>query len=259
MNRIACVVIALGVVLGVAFGAVAFIESPRHPAEAFTLSWVRQHAWIAVFKLDRVDADRGVVLYELTEQLQGKACPKRVRHVVQLNGKGLPDVDKLRAGQMVVCFGSQDKLVISYLQGSWYLSMSDKGDASVWRTIQQRRDLNCLFVGPAADLADAFRELAAGREVMVRCQKGLKEAATQFVRCRPAKTDKEKRELKRGEPVAALQAVADNLPADPAADPKKAVPALVHALRSDDPLVRTTAAKLLKQIDPEAAKKAGER
>ncbi len=247
------------VVLSVPSGAVAFIESPRHPPEAFTLSWVRQHAWIAVFKVDKVDTDRGVVLYELTEQLQGKVCPKRVRHLVQLNGKVLPGLEKLATGQVVVCFGSQDKLVMTYVQGSWYLSASDKGDASVWRTIQQRPDLNCLFVGPAADLADAFRELAAGREVMVRCQKGLKEATTQFVRCRPAKTDKEKRELKRGEPVAALQAVADNLPADPAADSKKAVLALVKALRSDDPLGRTTAAKLLKAIDPEAAKKAAKR
>ena len=258
MNRIACVVI-VAVVLGVASPAVAFIESPRHPPEAFTLSWVRQHAWIAVFKVDRVDADRGVILYELTEQLQGKECPKRVRHQVQLNGKVLPGLGKLQVGQVVVCFGSQDKLVVTYVQDSWYLSVSDKGDASVWRTIQQRPDLNCLFVGPAADLADAFRELAAGREVMVRCQKGMKEATTQFVRCRPAKTEQEKRELKRGESVSALQTVADNLPADPASDPKKAVPALVNALRSDDPLVRTTAAKLLKAIDPEAAKKAAER
>ncbi len=259
MKRIASIAFALAVVLGVASGVVGFIESPRHPPEAFTLSWVRQHAWIAFFKVDQVDADRGVVLYALTKQLQGKACPKQVRHLVQLNGKVLPGLDKLKAGQVVVCFGSQDKLVMTYVHGSWYLSASDKADASVWRTIQQRPDLNCLFVGPAAELADAFRELAAGREVMVRCQKGLKEPATQFVRCRPAKTEQEKRGLKRGEPVAALQAVADNLPADPAADPRKAIPALMKALSSDDPLVCATAAKLLKEIDLKAAKKAAER
>lgn len=259
MNRSACGVIVAVVVLGVAPGAIAFIESPNHPPEAFTLSWVRQHAWIAVFKVDKVDTDRGIVVYELTEQLQGKECPKRVRHLVQLNGKVLPGLDKLQAGQVVVCFGSQDKLVVTCVQGSWYLSVSDKGDASVWRIISQRPDLHCLFVGTAADLADAFRELAAGREVIVRCQKGRKEATTQFVRCRPAKTEQERREQKRGEPVSALQAVADNLPADPASDPKKAVPALVNALRCDDPLVRTTAARLLKEIDPEAAKKAAER
>ncbi len=274
MNRIVCAVIVAVVGLGVAPGAVAFIESRTVSPERYTLAWVRQHAWIAVFKVDRVDADRGIVVYELTEQLQGhrrvpdKECPKRMRHLVKLNGKVPADLDKIQAGQVAICFGEhQHKLFVTYVQDSWYVAQADRDEPSFGRIIWQRPDLNCLFVGPAADLADAFRELAAGREVIVRCQKGTKEPATQFGRCRPEK--KEQREPARREPVPALQAVADTLPSPSplggegrvrgAADPKKAVPALVNALRSDDPLVRTTAAKLLKEIDPEAAKKAGER
>jgi HEAT repeat protein len=38
---------------------------------------------------------------------------------------------------------------------------------------------------------------------------------------------------------------------------KQAVPGLVAALEDPTPLVRTTAAKALKRIDPDAAKKAG--
>lgn len=227
------------------------------------MSWVRQHAWIAVFKVGAVDADRGVVIYELTEQLQGhrrvpdKECPKRMRHLVKLNGQVPADLDKIQAGQVAICFGEhQHKLFVTYVQDSWYVASADRDEPSFGRIIWQRPDLNCLFVGNATDLADAFRELAAGREAIVRCQKEIKEKTTLFVRSRP---DKKQEASVRREPVLELQAVADSLPNDPASDRKKAVPALLIALRSDDPLIRTTAAKLLHEIDPVAAKKAAER
>jgi hypothetical protein len=254
MNRTAWAFIGAVSVLGVTTPAGAFIDSPKHPADNYSLSWARDNAWIAVLKVDRVDAESGIVVYELAEQLQGKEWPKRVKHLVKLDGKVPPGLDKIEVGQTAVCFAwdRQFKLFVTYVQGSWYLSTPDRDDLSTCRIFSQRPDLNCLFVGPAADLADAFRELAADRDVIVRCQKGKKESATLFVRCRPEKQ-------KKRESVPALDAVAENLPADPASDPKKAVPALVSALRSDDALIRTTAAKLLKEIDPEAAKKAAER
>jgi hypothetical protein len=258
MSRIACGVIIAVVVLGGVLPAGAFIESPNHPPDAMTLSWVRQHGWIAVFKVDRVDADQGVVTYQMIEQLQGKACPPRIRHLVTLKGKVLPGVDKIRPGQLAVCFGErQYKLYVTYVQGSWYVAAADRDEPTFCRVYMQRPDLHCLFVGPTAELADAFRELAAGRDAMIRCRKTKNEATTQFVRCRPE--PKDERTPQRRVPVSALQAVADHLPDDPAADAKKAVPALVVALRSDDPLVRATAAKLLREIDPEAAKRATER
>lgn len=177
-----------------------------------------------------------------------------MRHLLQLNGKVPPGLDKLQVGQVAVCFGEhQQKLFVTYVQDSWYVASADRDEPSFGRIIWQRPDLNCLFVGKAADLADAFRELATGREVIVRCQKGIKNAATQFVRCRPEKTEQERISPSRREPVADLQSAADHLPNDPASDPKKAVPALVQALRSNDLLVRATAAKLLKEIDPKAA------
>ncbi len=104
----------------------------------------------------------------------------------------------------------------------------------------------------AADLAEAFRELGAGRETIVLCQKSKRESATQFVRCSPKKQE-------RKQPVPALDAVAAKLPADSGSDPKKAVPALLSALGHEDPLVRAVASKFLKRIDPEVAKKAGVR
>jgi hypothetical protein len=234
--------------------ASAFIDSPHHPPEKYTLSWVRLNAWVAVLKVDRVDMDRGVVLYELAEQLQGKDWPRRLKHVIKLDGKIPPGLDKLKAGQSAVCFAwdRQFKLFVTFVEGSWYLSVADRDDSFWCRITSQRPDLNCLFVGSATELAEAFRELGAGRETIVLCQKSKKDPATQFMRCTPKKQE-------RREPVPALDAVAAKLPADSASDPKETVPALVSALRHEDALVREAASRLLKKIDPEAAKKAAER
>jgi hypothetical protein len=133
------------------------------------------------------------------------------------------------------------------------LSVADRDDASSWCRITSRRaDLNCLFVGSAADLAEAFKELGAGRETIVLAQKSKKDSATQFVRCTPKKQE-------RKQPVPALDGVAAKLPTDSSSDPKEAVRELISALRHEDTLVREVVSRLLKRIDPEGAKKAGVR
>jgi hypothetical protein len=182
-----------------------------------------------------------------------------MRHLIKLDGKVPAGLDKLQAGQTAICFGEhQHKLFVTYVQGTWYVASADKDEPTFGRIIWQRPDLNCLFVGNATDLAEAFRELAAGRETIVRCQKGVKETTTLFVRSRPDKKGEGSEPVRR-EPVMELQAVADSLPNDPAWDRTTAVPALLNALKSDDALIRTTAAKLLQEIDPAAAKKAAKR
>ncbi len=254
MCRIRLALLMAGAVLGFIPHAAAFIDSPDHPPERYTLSAVHKNAWIAALKVERVDFDRGVVVYELAEQLHGKNWPKRLRHFVKLDGKVPDGLDTLAAGDDVVCFAwdRQFTLLVTFVGQSWYLSNVERDDPSWCKITRQRPDLNCLFVGSVGQLVDAFKELRAGRETIVRCQKNKKDPTTQFVRCIPAKP-------RSKEPVPALDEVAAKLPTQPKPEADEALPALLKALRHEDSLVREAAARILQEIDPDEARKAAER
>ncbi|MGE5193077.1 MAG: HEAT repeat domain-containing protein, partial [Deltaproteobacteria bacterium] len=246
MRRTGSALLAAGAVMAFLPHAAAFIDSPDHPPERYTLSAVHQNAWIAALKVERVDVDRAVVVYELVEQIQGKDWPKRLKHSIKLDGKVPRGLDKLVAGEDAICFAwdRQFTLLVTFIGHSWYLSTVERNDPSWCRITRQRPDLNCLFVGPVGELADAFKELGAGRETIVRCQKRKRDPATQFVRCIPTKP-------RSKQPVPALDHVAANLPAELGPEAKDAVPALLKALKHEDPLVQEAAARILKEIDPD--------
>lgn len=224
--------------------AAPYIDSPRQPVGEYTLSKAQRNAWVASLKVDRVDLERGVVAYRVAGQLPEKKWPERLRQSILLEGKVPKGLEKVAAGQDAVCFAwdRQFTLLVTFVAGSWYLSAVEGGDPSWARITGLRPDLGALFVGPAAELFDAFKELAAGRDVIVRCRKAKEGEASHFVRYKPG-------EPRAREPVAALDEV-------PQGEGKEAVPALLKAARDEDALVRRAALRLLERIDPEAAKNA---
>jgi hypothetical protein len=130
MRRTRLTLLMAGVVLGFIPHAAAFIDSPDHPPERYTLSAVHQNAWIAAFKVDRVDFERGVVVYELSEQLQRKNWPKRLKHFIKLDGKVPVGLDKLAVGEDAICFAwdRQFTLLVTFVDHSWYLSTFERDD-----------------------------------------------------------------------------------------------------------------------------------
>lgn len=225
--------------------AAAFIDSPHHPAERYTLSMVQHNAWIAALKVAKVDRDRGIVVYEVSQTLSGRGWPKTLKHLVKLDGQvpsGLRDVAE---GQEALCFAwdRQFTLCVTFINDTWYLALVAREDRSWARLTGLRPDLDCLFLGKPRELFDALAALQAGREVIIRCQKDKDSPASHFVRCQPHKRE-------RKQPVPALDAVAAKLPNDPRADPKAAIPALRAALHHDDRLVRQTAETWLRQLEP---------
>lgn len=254
MFRQACAAALAILCLGFASPAAPYIDSPRQPVEEYTLSKAQRNAWIAGLKVDRVDLERGVVVCQVTDQLPEKKWPERLRQSILLEGNVPKALRKVAAGQEAVCFAwdRQFTLLVTFIEGAWYLSAVEGGDPSWSRITSLRPDLDALFLGSAADLLDAFRELAAGRDVVVRCRKAKEGAANRFVRYKAG-------EPRAREPVAALDEVAAKLPAEPGGEARSAVPALLKVVRHEDPLVRRVASRLLERIDPEAAKKASKR
>lgn len=233
--------------LALAAALAGFIDSPHQPVAEYSLAKAQKNAWVASLKVDRVDLERGTVVYRVVSQIPEKRWPERLRQSVLLDGKMPEGLRKVAAGQDAVCFAwdRQFTLLVTYVEGTWYLSAVEERDPSWSRITFLRPDLQALYVGPAAELMEAFQELAEGRDVIVRCQKEKDKAATRFVRYRARKPAAR-------EPVAALDEAAAKLDSDP----PSAVPALLGATRHEDALVRRAAARLLEKIDPEAAKRA---
>ncbi len=162
----------------------AFIDSPNEPVEKYALPWMLRNSWVAVFQVEQVNADRGIVLYKLSDTIEGKRWPQRMKHLVTVEGKVPTGLSGLKAGQAAVCFAWDRlyQLIVTFVEGTWYVAHVDGNDSSWCRIAGVRPDLNCVFVGSASELIDALKELAAGRDVVVRCWKEKRGTETQLVR-----------------------------------------------------------------------------
>jgi len=223
---------------------VLFIDSPNHPVESYTLSQVYRNAWVAALKVDRVDLEKGVVVFERTEAISGRSWPERLRQEIRVDGRVPAELASLKPGEEALCFAwdRQFTLLVTFAAGAWYTSHVADGDPSWSRIGAFRPDLHCLFLGTPAELADAFRELKAGREIVVLCRREKKGTAVRFIRFHPERP-------KSRQAVEALDGAAAKLAAWPAPEAREALPLLREAERHADPLVRAAAARAARPLE----------
>jgi hypothetical protein len=187
--------------LAPASSALGYIDAP---AEKLTLpQLMKEFKSVGMLRARRVDAERGKVIWEVTEQIQGLRNEEDMRHQVTLNGRVPEEFGDIKPGTTAVCFwGDRWKRCLTLVAGHWYVCDADP-DGAWWRMsfTEKHYDFHCCFTGSVVELRDALRTLAQGKPVVVRCRTARRSAKTQQVRYYPDKPD-------RKEPVA--QEPADN-------------------------------------------------
>jgi hypothetical protein len=119
---------------------------------------------IAVLTVEKIDAEKEAVLFQLTETLQGKFDNKRIK-LASDSGKRIPGFfSKMKPGDRVVFFTDcPDRRSITLAASGWYLTMGQDG----WeRGALPRPDLEAVFAGTVAELADTIRRLRRGEPVV---------------------------------------------------------------------------------------------
>ena len=149
--------------------APAYLDAP---AEKLTLpELIKEFKSIEVMKASRVDLDRGVVIWERAEQIQGKANADHVRHLIHLHGETPPALSGLKVDYSSLFF-SQDgfKRGLLLTEGCWYVA-DFEADHDCWRIAFTDRhyDFNTCFAGKPEDAATAVKKLLNGEEVIVAC------------------------------------------------------------------------------------------
>lgn len=165
--------LALAAILSPA--AHAYIDGP---VESLTLPKVLlEFPSVSVFQVDRVDRERGVILYKPVEWLQGPEATGIARHAV-----GTGDAfKKIKPGDRAVLFGPDPYgRGLALIEGIWYISVFDRSDGW-WRNALSSYDLNCCFQGTVPELTAAIRSLHRGHDVTAKCRVKSNAAPTQWV------------------------------------------------------------------------------
>ena len=254
--------------------AFAYIDGP---AEKLTLpQLLLEFRSVSVLQVDRLDLEKGVVLFKPVERVQGRGEPALVRHAVKYDGGVPAELKGLKPGQQAVFFsGDGYTRGITLVEGAWYCSTFDRKTG--WWHIAYTAghyDFNCAFAGSVPELLEAIGGLLRGEEVVVKCRKKSRQPETQLVRSSlrqpqrkevvagekpapqaPANSDKavatlvkSLQDIQVGVRVGAAQALGRL-----GTSAREATPALSAALVKDkDPFVRRAAAVALGNIGPEA-------
>jgi len=232
-----------GVLVGLSWpGSVrAYID---RPPEKLTLPrLLLEFKCVGVFRVDRVDVERGAVRYVLVEAIQGREEPRTIKHAI-LSGRQTPEpLRGIRPGQTAVLFRDDPyRRALTLIGDVWYVSARRSGGDGWWRLayVAPHYDLNCCFRGRVPELVAACKALLAGRAVVVSCRKRRRVEDLQFVRY----------DLRRPHD---KPAVSGPTATRPAASPARSVAALIDALDANDPQVRIVAAAALGERGAAAA------
>ena len=152
------------------------------PAEKLTLpELLKEFKSIQIVKAGRMDLDKGVILWQHVEQLQGEKDETTFKHLLKLKD-GVPEALKELKPDQTAVFFSQDGwhrgLVLT--EKCWYV-VDYEADNQVWRITYTDRwyDFNVAFAGSPAELIAAIRTLLKGDEAIVNCHVKPKEPALQ--------------------------------------------------------------------------------
>jgi HEAT repeat protein len=253
----------------------AYIDSP---AEGLTLpKLVLEFRTIRVLQVEKMDLERGAIVFKSIERIQGHPDSQTVKHSVKYDGAVPGELKNVRPGSKAIFFsGDGYKRGITLIDGAWYIS-NYNGNSGWWYIAgtAAHYDFNCVFIGSVAELTEAVKKLHRGDDVVVRCRKKSQVADTQVVSYNlgqlarkqvvsPAKltelkpTASDKRSLAQlldalKDPKVATRVEATEAIGQLGKAAYTATPALSKALADDkDPFVRRAAAVALGEIGPQA-------
>lgn len=135
----------------------------------------RQATHIYVVKVDKVNAERGVILFKPAEQLKGRdAVPlPDDTFAKQVIGSDVPGakviLDSAAEGKTAVVFareGGFKSLAHVYLDGCWYLIVWNR-DGKCWFAWNGEPTMLIRYCGTADKLREAVKSILKGEEVVV--------------------------------------------------------------------------------------------
>lgn len=252
----------------------AYIDQP---VESLTVpKLVLEFRSIGILQIEKLDRERGAVVFKLVEQIQGPITFTTTRHALSNSGGGMPEEFKnIKVGDKALFFsGDGYHRGLTLLDAGWYCSTNNDKRSEWWHMgyTASHYDFNCAFTGSAAELTDAVRRLLLGDDVVVKSRKKKQMPETQWVKynlrqagrkevvpaaagagaSRVDLTGRSMAELEqalRDDKFAVRAAAAEAL----ARHGESAVAPLAKALRSDpDPFVRRAAAVSLGVLGPKA-------
>jgi hypothetical protein len=157
--------------------AAAYIKAPPQTLGSICL----EPDHICVLKVEKVNAERGIILFKHMEQLKGKYDGAVVKHVIRPEAKGAKVIlDGATEGKTAVMFyftGGNDRGHV-YIDGYWYwvggVSSSNPEDKKArpdvwWSAYDGEPTLLSIYCGAADKLPEAVTKILRGEEVVVPC------------------------------------------------------------------------------------------
>jgi HEAT repeat protein len=194
-----------------------------------------------IYRVERVDAQRGAVLFRLVEAVQG--CPPQTqKHALGADrlGKELPAISE---GDSAFLMGPDPyKRCLALVNSAWY--MANHNCRTGWSTFaysSSHYDFGCGFSGSLPQLVACCKALLDGHDVVVPCRRKPKDPALHHVRCFLRDPHRK---------IEASPAETQPAPAAAPADP--ALRAMLDTL-TGDPFARRRCAITLGRMGPAAA------
>jgi hypothetical protein len=161
--------------LALALVALFLLRGPR-PTPAYIggppLSLGLMCSWsthVAIFRIDAVDRNKGVVLFRKVRDVKGKWPATVVRHSYPAGFAGRAHVlHWAEVGNTVVmCALESYKWSHTYIDNEWYAA--NTADWQTWNVSHSEPLLLRMYSGKTDRLADAVTAIVAGKEVVVPC------------------------------------------------------------------------------------------
>jgi len=122
---------------------------------------------VGVFKVDRLDLERGAVRYQRVDWLQGPEITGDVKHAILYGAQVPKELQVIKPGSLAVLFGPDPYgRGLALVEGVWYISTWDRHEG--WWRLAGLFDGNLVFSGSAPELVEAVKRLHRGQDVTVR-------------------------------------------------------------------------------------------
>jgi hypothetical protein len=171
---------ALAAGLLTAWPAAAYIKAPPQTLGSVCL----ESDHVCVLKVDKVDAEKGVIHFKHVEQLKGKHDGGTVKHLITPDlGEGI-DRTKGNAAKIILDWAAEGKMAVMfyftggnsrghvYIDGYWYWIVGVRDNPANWVAAGGEPTQLTTYCGAADKLRDAVEKILKGEEVVVPVMSG---------------------------------------------------------------------------------------
>jgi HEAT repeat protein len=124
---------------------------------------------ISIIQVEKVNREKRGIIFTKVEDLVGQLPNQTIRHQLTDGNPPRPPrhlLDWARPGQRAILFVTGPVALVC-VGDTWYQTTAPAGDDQWWRMTLDRPELALAYRGSARRLADAVKQIAAGKEVII--------------------------------------------------------------------------------------------